>query len=68
MYGTIAEGPGGMAIFDIDPAAAPAVVGVAAASDGLHNVKMQRLFSGEEVMAIRQKRAQLQASFKAPGQ
>jgi hypothetical protein len=29
---------------------------------------MQRLFSGEEVMAIRQKRAQLQASYKPPGQ
>ena len=68
MYGTIAEGPGAMVIFDIDPAAAPAVVGVGAASDGLHNVKVQRLFTGEEVMAIRQKRAQLQGSFRAPGQ
>jgi uncharacterized protein with GYD domain len=68
MNGTIAEGPGAMAIFDMEPAAAPAVVGVAASSDGLHNVKMQRLFSGEEVMAIRQKRAQLQASYKPPGQ
>ena len=27
MYGTIAEGPGAMAIFDVDPAAAPALVG-----------------------------------------
>jgi len=68
MYGTIAEGPGAMVIFDIDPAAAPAVVGVGAASDGLQNVKVQRLFTGEEVMAIRQKRAQLQGSFRAPGQ
>ena len=68
MYGTIAEGPGAMAIFDIDPAAAPAVVGVVASSDAVHNVKMQRLFSGEEVAAIRQKRAQLQASYKTPGQ
>ena len=68
MYGTIAEGPGAMAIFDIDPAAAPAVVGVVASSDAVHNVKMQRLFSGEEVAAIRQKRAQLQASYKPPGQ
>ena len=67
MYGTIAGGPGAMVIFDIDPAAAPAVVGVAASSDGLHNIQTQRLFSGEEVMAIRQKRAQLQASYKPPG-
>ena len=68
MYGTIAKGPGAMAIFDIDPAAAPAVVGVIASSDALQNVEMQRLFSGEEVMAIQQKRAQLQASYKPPGQ
>jgi uncharacterized protein with GYD domain len=68
MYGTIAEGPGAMAIFDVDPAVAPAVVGVAASSDGLQNVKMQRLFSGDEVAAIRQKRTQLQGSYRAPGQ
>ena len=68
MYGTIAEGPGAMVICDIDPAAAPAVVGVVASSDGLHNVKAQRLFTGEEVRAVRQKRTQLQASYRGPGQ
>ena len=67
MYGTIAKGPGAMAIFDIDPAAAPAVVGVIASSDALQNVEMQRLFTGEEVSAVRQKRAQLQASYSPPG-
>jgi len=68
MYGTIAEGPGAMAIVDLDPAAAPAIVGVLASSDSVHNVKAQRLFTGEEVMAIRQKRAQLQSAYRAPGQ
>jgi uncharacterized protein with GYD domain len=68
MYGTIAKGPGAMVIFDIDPASAPAVAGVAAATDGLHNVEMQRLLTREEVVAVRQKRAQLQASYKPPGQ
>jgi uncharacterized protein with GYD domain len=68
MYGTIAKGPGAMVIFDIDPAAAPAVVGVAAATDGLNNIEMQRLFTREEVVATRQKRAQIQSSFKPPGQ
>jgi uncharacterized protein with GYD domain len=68
MYGTIAEGPGAMIIFDADPGAAPAVVGVIASSGAAQNVKMQRLFSGEEVAAIRQKRTQLQSSYKAPGQ
>jgi uncharacterized protein with GYD domain len=68
MYGTIAEGPGAMAIFDVDPAVAPAVVGVVASSEAVQNVKMQRLFSGDEVAAVRQKRTQLQASYRAPGQ
>jgi len=68
MYGTIAEGPGAMAIVDLDAAAAPAVVGVLASSDGVQNVKAQRLFTGDEVMAIRQKRAQLQSANSAPGQ
>jgi len=67
MYGTIAEGPGAMVIFDIDPTASPAVVGVAASSDGLHNVKVQRLFTREEVVAARQKRAQIQGSYTPPG-
>jgi len=68
MYGTIADGPGAMVIFDADPVAAPAIAGVAASTDGLRNLKMQRLFTGEEVMAVRQKRTQLQASYKPPGQ
>jgi len=34
MYATIADGPGAMVIFDIDPAVAPAIVAVAASSDG----------------------------------
>jgi hypothetical protein len=68
MYGTIADGPGAMVIFDADPVAAPAMTGVAAASDGLQNVKMQRLFSADEVVAVRKKRAEIQGSFKAPGQ
>jgi uncharacterized protein with GYD domain len=67
MYGTIAEGPGAMVIYDIDPAASPAVVGVAASSDSLHNVKVQRLFTREEVVAARQKRVQIQGSYTPPG-
>ena len=66
-YATIAEGPGAMVIFDIDPAVAPAIVAVAAASDATHNIKMQRLFTGDEMMAIRAKRVELQAAYAAPG-
>ena len=34
MYGTIADGPGAMVIFDADSVAAPAMAGVAAATEG----------------------------------
>jgi len=67
MYGTVAEGPGAMVIFEADPATAPAISAVAASSDGITNVKLQRLLSGDEVRAARQKRVELQKSFKAPG-
>jgi hypothetical protein len=67
MYGAIADGPGAMVIFDADPVAAPAMTGVAAASDGLQNVKMQRLLSADEVVAVRKKRAEIQGSFRTPG-
>ena len=67
MYATIADGPGAMVIFDIDPAAAPAIAAVVASSDAVHNIKMQRLFTTDEMMAIRAKRVELQAAYAAPG-
>ena len=67
MYGTIAEGPGVMVIFDADSAVAPAIMSVAVAADAITNVKFQRLFSGDEVRAARQKRLELQKSYAAPG-
>ena len=68
MYGTISDGPGAMVIFDADHVGAPAVTGVVSSSDGLRNVKVQRLFSREEVVAIRQKRTEIQGSYRQPGQ
>jgi uncharacterized protein with GYD domain len=68
MYATMADGPGGIAIFDADPAVAPAVGAVVASSDGVYNFKMQRLFTMEEMIGVRQKRIQLQSSYKPPGQ
>ena len=67
MYGTIADGPGAMVIFEIDPAAAAAVVAVAASSDAVQNIRMQRLLTTDEMMAVRAKRVELQASYAAPG-
>jgi len=68
MYGTISEGPGAMVIFEADPGVAPAIAAVAAASGGVTNVRAQRLLSGDEVRAARQKRVELQKSYRAPGQ
>jgi uncharacterized protein with GYD domain len=67
MYYTIAEGPGAMVIFEADPAVAPAIAAVPASFDGVTNVKYQRLFSEDEVLAIRQKRVELQKSYRPPG-
>jgi len=68
MYGTMAEGPGALVIFDVDAEGAAAITGTAASSDAVQNVKLMRLFSEEEVAAIRQKRKQIHGSYKAPGQ
>jgi uncharacterized protein with GYD domain len=67
MYGTIAEGPGSLVIFEADPVAAAAMAGVAASSDGLHNVKLQRLMSRDDVLAVRQKRKEIHSAYKQPG-
>jgi hypothetical protein len=66
MYYTIADGPGAMVIFDADPGSAPAIASVVASSDAVQDTKFQRLFSGDDVAAIRQKRIQLQASYGRP--
>ena len=67
MYSTAAEGPGAMIIFDVsDAAAAPAISGVLTASGAAHNIRLLRLHSPDEVVAIRQKAAQIRGSYKPP--
>ena len=68
MYGTMVDGPGAMAIVDVDPGVGAAVAAVIASSDGISNVKTQRLFSMDEVIGIRKKRIQLQKSYSPPGE
>ena len=68
MYGTIHDGPGAMVIVDVDRIVAPAIAAVVASSDGACNVRAQRLFTMEEVIGIRKKRIQLQASYSPPGE
>ena len=68
MYGTMVDGPGAMAIVDVDPGVGAAIAAVVASSDGVHNVKAHRIYTMEEVTAIRKKRVELQASYSSPGQ
>ena len=66
MYATMTDGPGAIAIFDCDPTVAASVGAVVASSEGVHNFKMVRLFTMEEVIGIRKKRIELQGSYSAP--
>ena len=68
MYGTMVDGPGAMVIVDVDPGVGAAIAAVVASSDGVQNVKAQRLFTMDEVIGIRKKRIQLQASYSPPGE
>jgi uncharacterized protein with GYD domain len=68
MYSTPADGPGVLVIFDMpDPSAAAAMSGVVVASGALHNVKLTRLLTQDEVTDVRQKASQLRAAYKPPG-
>ena len=67
-YFTTSDGPGALAIFDADPTAAAAIVGTIAASDSVRDLKMTRLWTNDEGKAVRKKRVELQAAYKAPGQ
>jgi len=67
MYSTPADGPGVMLIFDVEPSAAQAISGVVVASGALHNVKLQRLLTQDEVMQVRHKASQLRGAYKPPG-
>ncbi|HEY8670130.1 MAG TPA: GYD domain-containing protein [Terriglobales bacterium] len=60
MYSTPADGPGVLVIIDVpEPDAAAAMTGVVVAAGALHNVKLQRLLTQDEVMHVRQKASQL---------
>lgn len=67
IYGTIADGPGALVIFDADPVAAGALTGVAASAAGIQNVKIMRLLSQDDVLAVRQKAKQIEGSYRPPG-
>jgi len=68
MYSTATEGPGVMIIVDMpEPDAAATVTGLAVAAGTLQNVKLTRLFTPDEIRAVRDRAIKLRASYKAPG-
>jgi len=68
MYSTAADGPGVLAIFDVpDPAAAAAISGVVTAGGAIHNVKLTRLLTQDEVTHVRQTATKLRGAYKPPG-
>jgi uncharacterized protein with GYD domain len=68
LYSTASDGPGVLAIFEVpDAISAPAIAGVVVGGGAVHNLKLTRLITPEEVTGIRQKAAQLRAVYKTPG-
>ena len=68
-YHTIGSGPGGVVIFDVpDPTMAPAITSIVVSSGSVHHVQLTRLYTTDEVTAIREKAAKIRGSYKAPGQ
>jgi uncharacterized protein with GYD domain len=68
MYSTPADGPGVLVIFDVpDPSAAPAICGIVVSTGTLHNVKLTRLMTQEEVIQVRQKAKQIRSAYSPPG-
>lgn len=66
-YFTTSDGPGVLTIIDADPTAAAAILGVVVATDSVRDVKMTRLWTNDEVVAVRKKRVELQSAYKPPG-
>ena len=67
-YGTIANGPGAMAIIEVDPGVAPSIAGVIIASGAVTNVQMKRLFTMDETKGFREKAKELSRAYRPPGQ
>jgi hypothetical protein len=57
-----------LTIFDVpDPSSAPAIVSVVVAAGTLHNVKLTRLLTQEEVIQVRQKASKIRSAYSPPG-
>lgn len=67
MYSTVADGPGVLVIIDVEPSKAPAITGLVMSTGTVRNIKMMRLLSQEEVVAVRQTAKQLKSAYKPAG-
>ena len=67
MYSTVADGPGVLAIIDVEPSKAPAISGLVMSTGTVRNIKLMRLLSQDEVVAVRQTAKQLQSAYKPAG-
>jgi uncharacterized protein with GYD domain len=69
MYFRIHDGPGAQAIFDLpDPSMVASIASIIVQSDRVHNVKVERLYTQDEVLAIRQKSKELFNAYRSAGQ
>ena len=67
-YSVPADGPGVLTIFDVpDPTTAPAIAGIVVGAGTLHNVKLSRLYTQDEIIQVRQKASKIRASYSPPG-
>jgi uncharacterized protein with GYD domain len=68
MYSTATDGPGVLVIFDVpDPNVAPAISGVVLATGAMHNAKLTRLWTPDEITQVRKKASELRGVYKPPG-
>lgn len=68
IYSTVAEGPGVLVIFDVpDTTSGPAIAGIAVAGGAVHNIKLTRLMTPDDVAKVRQRAREIRSAYKAPG-
>jgi uncharacterized protein with GYD domain len=68
MYSTATDGPGVLVIFDVpDPNVAPAISGVVLSTGAMHNAKLTRLWTPDEITPVRKKASELRGVYKPPG-
>jgi hypothetical protein len=58
MYSTATDGPGVLVIFDVpDPNVAPAISGVVLSTGAMHNAKLSRLWTPDEITQVRKRQS-----------